>query len=173
MGYYTGFRGDYYRGRGDFWKKAKKALKKVGKVLPVSAAMIPTGGGISSALGTMQTGLAAMPGGGGILSSIGGMLGEKFGIGAATGSALTALLTGQESQPGDSPYIPDIIEKPLESIGLNEMRRSKRRTMNAANVSALRRALRRVDSFRNLAKKSGAMPAVRRFPAQRASKCCK
>lgn len=180
MGYYSGFRGDYYSGRGDFWSKAKKKLKKAGKA--VSMINPALGGGFSkvnamqgSALMSFMPGMsgAAMPGGGGLASSLAGFLGEKFGLGAATGATIAGLLTGQESQPGDSPYIPDILEIPLEKAGLNEMRGRKRRSMNAANVSALRRALRRVDSFRNLAKKSGALPAARRLPAQRTTHCCK
>lgn len=178
MGYYTGFRGDYYTGRGDFWSKAKRKLKKVGKkALAINPAL---GGGFSKVnqmqgaalMSFMPGGMSsAMPGGGGIAGTIGGFLGEKFGVGAATGATIASLLTGGESLPGDSPIIPDILEIPLEKAGLNEMRGRKRRTMNAANVSALRRALRRVDSFRNLAKKSGALPAARRLPPQRHVHC--
>jgi len=173
MGYYTGFRGDYYRGRGDFWSKAKRKLKKVAKVLPTSALMAPTSGGLAAAYGTISPGMSFMPGGGNIAGTIGGYLGEKFGVGAAVGATLATALAGGGATPGDSPYIPDILEIPLETAGLNEARGKKRRTMNAANVGALRRALRRVDSFRNLAKKSGALPAAKRLPAQRASSCCK
>lgn len=173
MPYYRGFAGDYYRGRGDFWSKAKKKLKKLGKVLPVSAAMIPTKGGISSAISTLQAGAPAMPGMGSLGGTLGGFLGEKIGIGSAAGSLLGGLLTGEGEVPGDSPYIPDILEVPLENAGLNQARGKKRRTMNPANVQALRRSLRRVDSFRNLAKKSGALPAARRLPAQRSHRCDK
>lgn len=177
MGYYTGFRGDYYSGRGDFWSKAKKKLKKVGKAVALASPQLT--GGLSKTnaqLGSLLPMVGgAMPGGGGgsILGSLGGMLGEKFGIGAAAGATIATALAGGSSTPGDSPLIPDILEIPLENAGLNEMRGRKRRTMNAANVGALRRALRRVDSFRNLAKKSGALPAARRLPPQRLSKCCK
>lgn len=177
MGYYTGFRGDYYTGRGDFWSKAKKKLKSVGKKVALASPALT--GGFSKTnqmLGSFMPMVGAggaMPGGGSLIGSLGGLLGEKFGVGAATGATIATLLAGGQSTPGDSPFIPDILEVPLENAGLNEMRGRKRRSMNAANVSALRRALRRVDSFRNLAKKSGAMPAVKRFPAQRAAKCCK
>lgn len=179
MGYYTGFRGDYYTGRGDFFSKAKKKLKKLGKkVAAINPAM---GMGFSktnqmqgAALASFMPGLGgAMPGGsGGIGGTLGGFLGEKFGLGAATGATIGALLTGESSTPGDSPYIPDIVEIPLEAAGLNDPRGRKRRSMNSANVSALRRALRRVDAFRNLAKKSGALPAAKRLPPQRSSRCC-
>lgn len=179
MGYYTGLRGDYYTGRGDFWSKAKKKLKKVAR--PIIAASPALTGGLSktnAALGSFLPGLpaigGAMPGGGGlgsIASTLGGFLGEKFGLGAAAGATIATALAGPSSLPGDSPFIPDILEIPLEAAGLNEARGRKRRTMNAANVGALRRALRRVDSFRNLAKKSGALPAARRLPPQRHTHC--
>jgi hypothetical protein len=180
MPYYTSARGDYYRGRGDFWSKAKKAVKKAAKV--VTTINPALGGGFSkvnamqgSALASFMPGLGGAMPGGSLVSGLGGMLGEKFGIGAATGASIaTALVGGGPTLPGDSPIIPDILEIPLERAGLNEMRGVKRRSMNAANVSALRRALRRVDSFRNLAKKSGALPAAKRLPAQRTSRaCCK
>lgn len=177
MGYYTGFRGDYYTGRGDFFSKAKRKLKKGFKA--VSRINPALGLGLTKTNQMQGAALMSfMPGGmptgsGSIGSTLGGFLGEKIGLPSSVGSMLGGLLTGEGSVPGDSPYIPDILEVPLESAGLNAPRGKRHRTMNAANVSALRRALRRVDSFRNLAKKSGALPAARRLPAQRLSKCCK
>lgn len=161
--------GDYYRSRGDFFKKLKKRVGKLAKVMPVASAM--AGGiGHQNALGTLSQGMSFMPGGmpaipqGGLGSSVGALLGGLLGSSDA-GRTLGGMFDA--TQPGDSAIIPDILEIPLERAGLNEMRGKKRRTMNAANVGALRRALRRVDSFRNLAKKSGALPAAKRLPPQR------
>lgn len=112
--------------------------------------------------------------GGGLGEWLGGLIGLPTGLGGAIGSTFLPEVTGGSGGAQDSPYIPNIIEAPLEAalnVGAPGVR--KRRTMNAANIGALRRALRRVDSFRNLAKKSGAIPAAKRLPAQRNARCCK
>lgn len=169
--YYSG-RGDYYSGRGDFWKKAKKAVGKIGKIMPVAAAMVPTKSGIANALGTLSQGMGAMPGAGfvaGGAPSLAGILDIATKGLTAYSAAKSAGGGGATYVPAaeDNPFIPNVIE------GLWDGKQRKRRTMNAANVNALRRALRRVDSFRTLAKKSGALPAAKRLPPQRSSSCCK
>lgn len=188
MSYYRGAMGDYYHARrGDFWSKAKKALGKVASVIP-SAALLTAGGvGGQQALGTLGTVASSLPGGS-IAGTIGGMMSGQVGIGSGVASLLPAVIgAARQVAPvavgaagvgalGSAGF------EGLQSLkaGVNNLLgplgsgTRKRRSMNAANVHALRRALRRVDSFRNLAKKSGALPAAKRFPAQRASRaCCK
>lgn len=183
MGYYRGvvagdfYRGygraggDYYYNRGDFWKKAKKALGKVATVAPVAAAMVPTKTGVFNALGTLSQGASFLPAGG--AASGGGLTGllDIATKGLSMYSAAKAAGSGQEYVPAakDNPLIPNVLEKFWDGT------QRKRRTMNAGNASALRRALRRVDAFQNLAKRSGAMPKVRRLAAARGcgNKSCK
>lgn len=166
MGYYRGAtgdyysgRGDYYSGRGDFWSKAKKKIKKLGRVAVPVAANYLTGGMASSFL--PQAGAA-----GGLSQILGGVArtvaNQALDKGMAKFSGSTYVPASE-----DNPLIPNVIE------GLWDGKQRKRRTMNPANVNALRRSLRRVDAFRNLAKKSGALPAARRLPPQRTKACCK
>lgn len=184
--------GDYYGPRrGDFWSKAKRAVSKVGKVMPVSAAMIPTRGGVSGALSTLQYGAPAMPGGsiasnflpavgavggGGAIETVAtGLLG-RLGLPASVASIGGAMVSAKLSGGGGQTYVPAAVNNPIIPDFIEKLwdgTKRKRRTMNPANVGALRRALRRVDSFRHLAKKSGALPAARRLPSQRAERCCK
>lgn len=162
MSYYRGIAGDYYTGaRGDLFGSIKKYAGAISSVLPGIASVLPTGGiggTISGALGT--------------LGRIGSLIPGPVGAVAKVGTALVPAVIGAGTKIVKSP----VVQGAAGAIAAEQLfggggGGKRRRSMNAANVQALRRALRRVDSFRNLAKKSGAMPAVKRFPMQRGDRC--
>lgn len=165
MGYYRGAAGDYYSGaaRGDLWGSVRDFASKASTYIPAVAAALPTGSGIKNALGTLST-ISASSGTPG-LSSLGN-------VGKAALMRLGPRALGALGGPVGAGITAASIAIPAAVSYFGSDGKKKRRSMNAANVSALRRALRRVDSFRNLAKKSGAMPAVKRFPAQRGCASC-
>jgi len=177
MAYYYGAAGDYYaRGdyyggnRGDLWKKLKKGVKKLGVVqaiknpqqaLTIGATMMGVPPGVTSSFLPQAAG-----GIGAVLNNA-----ARTGLNMAIDRGMAKLSAGggQTYVPAavNNPIVPDFIEKMWDGT------QRKRRTMNAGNAAALRRALRRVDAFRNLAKRSGAMPAVRRLQAASCKTHCK
>lgn len=130
MGYYR-TAGDYYRGdyyRGDVRRSAGGFLATIGKIAGLVAPLIP-GGGIVKTLLPFATAISKT-----------GRSNTKF------------------SGTGGLPAIPPIVGGPrpgaaraaeLQGMGFGR----KRRRMNPANAKALRRAIRREQSFVALAKR--------------------
>lgn len=167
MGYYYGAAGDYYQGggRGDLFGSIKKFG---GKLLGAVSSAAPIASLIPGPIGAIARGVTLAG------TALGGMGGTPAATAQASGTALAATKAGALARVGKY-ALPAItaasIAVPAAQAIFGGSGGRKRRSMNAANVQALRRALRRVDSFRHLAKKSGAMPAVRRMPAQRGDRC--
>lgn len=150
--------GDYYTGQGDFWSSAKKGLKKVARsplVQQAALGLLPGGSvvkGIASSFVAQPTRAPRSP--------------TQMVVNAGMSLLGLPALVGATSD--------DVKNCGPKGNRFNKDGRPRKcRSLNPANVSALRRALRRVDSFRVLAKKSGALPAARRLPPQRAASCCK
>lgn len=163
------YRGDYYRG--DFWSSAVGMVKNLaGPALSAIGTALggPVGGLLGGTIGGAIAGnsqapaqagavqAAAMPS----LPTIGGAIAR-----VAKSPAVRSVATGI----GTAVAV-DALGRLIDAAG-NPVRK-RHRSINVTNVHALRRALRRVDGFKHLAKKVGACPPHRRTaPAARG--CCK